>query len=101
MVRQGRPPKIQGEHRAVLAAIVASTPTATLGEIGRELQRRTGIQAHAQTIVSTLRSLGIERVPSQAAVTIERTTEVRRYGYTDAHRRQAPESHPHHRGEQT
>jgi transposase len=92
MSKKGRPAKIQGEHGTVLAAIVASDPTATLDELRTELKRRTGIDAHEQTIVSALRRLGIKRVSSDEVVTIEHATnEAPRYGYTDAHRRQEPE----------
>lgn len=88
----GRPRKIQGENCTVLAAFVASDPTATLDELRTELKRRTGIDAHEQTIVATLRRLGIKRVPSREVVTVERARGAApRYGYTDAHRRQEPE----------
>lgn len=92
MSNLGRPLKIQGEHAAVLASIVETTPTATLEEIGAEFLRRTGIQAHAQTLVSALGRLGIQRVASHEVVTIEAQTDMPpRYGYTDAHRRLEPE----------
>ena len=46
---------------------------------------------HEQTIVKTLRKLGIQRVPSEQAVCVERKASARRYGYTNAHRRHEPE----------
>jgi transposase len=92
MSTYGRPRKIQGENCTVLAAFVESDPTATLDELRTELKRRTGIDAHEQTIVSTLRRLGIKRVPSREVVTVERGLNAApRYGYSDAHRRQEPE----------
>ncbi|MCD1606612.1 hypothetical protein SAMN05216194_10697 [Stutzerimonas kunmingensis] len=42
----GRPRKLQGDHVAILVAIVESDPTATLEEIGAELARRTGLSVH-------------------------------------------------------
>ena len=41
--------------------------------------------------LKTLRKLGIQRVPSAQAVSIERKVSARRYGYADAHRRHEPE----------
>lgn len=87
-----RPPKIQGAHEATLVQIVESDPAATLEEIGGELFRRTGASAHEQTLVSTLRRKGIERFPNREAVVVETVERgPGRYGYTDAHRRLAPE----------
>ncbi|WP_425512549.1 transposase [Xanthomonas arboricola] len=84
----GRPPKIQGAHKAILVQIVESYPTATLEEIGGELFRRTGVMVHERTLVLTLRRNGIERVPSREAVVVETSQRApARYGYTDAHRR--------------
>lgn len=88
----GRPPKIQGDDIGHLVAIVQSDPTATLDEIRREFHRRSGIDAHEQTIVATLRKHGIRRVPSDEAVVVESAAPgPRRYGYTAAHRRHEPE----------
>lgn len=87
----GRPQRIQGEHESVLVEIVTSDRMATLDEIARELERRTGVKAHPQTILSTLRRLGLERVASKDAVRIQtRLEQASRYGYSDAHRRLEP-----------
>lgn len=91
MAKMGRPAKIQADDATHLVAIVESDHTATLTEIRHELKRRTGIDVHEQTIVKTLRKLGIQRVPSAQAVSIERKVSARRYGYADAHRRHEPE----------
>ena len=75
-----------------LVAIVQSDPTATLEEIRREFQRRSGIEAHTRTILVTLRKHGIRRRPSHEAVVLEpAAAQPRRYGYTEAHRRHEPE----------
>lgn len=55
----------------MLVAIVESDATSTLDEIGTEFTRRTGLEVHAQTLVSALRKAGVERVASSAAVTVE------------------------------
>jgi transposase len=68
--------------------MVSEMPTATLGELQRELQRRTGVEVHVQTIHKALRMLGIERARAGAAVrVVRRDPEQPRYGYTSAHRR--------------
>lgn len=91
MAKMGRPAKIQADDATQLVAIVESDRTATLSEVRHEFKRRTGIDVHEQTIVKTLRKLGIQRVPSEQAVCVERKPNARRYGYTKAHRRHEPE----------
>jgi len=94
MAKQGRPPKLSDEHVAVLQAIVEADPTATMEEIQRELERRSGVRAHGQTIEKGLRSAGIERRTGGVGVRIEtREGAETRYGYREADRR--------HGGEQT
>jgi len=96
MAQQGRPRKIQADHWAMLVAIVEWDATSTLDEIGTEFTRRTGLDVHAQTIVSALRKAGVERVASNAAVTVEVASKAPlRYGYTAAHRRlEAEQTYP-------
>lgn len=92
MTKRGRPAKIQAAHGAILAEIVRSNPTATLAEIGAELARRTGIEAQGRTIRNALRDAGIERRTGVSGIRVEVAAVSRpRYGYTEAHRRQAPE----------
>lgn len=92
MAKTGRPEKIRAEAVEQLLAIVQLDPTATLEEIRVELRRRSGIDAHEQTIQTTLGRQGIVRVPSRDAVVVKQAkSEVRRYGYTAAHRRHEPE----------
>ena len=61
MGKRGRPCRISGSQRNALVAIVEANPTATLAEIQRELKRRTGIEAHGQTIQKALKGAGIQR----------------------------------------
>jgi len=92
MPQRGRPRKIDDEAKHVLTEIVESNPTATSAEIQRELKRRTGIDAHGQTIIRVLREAGIERRHGGTGVQVEQAAqEAPRYGYTQAHRRQEPE----------
>ncbi len=92
MAQRGRPRKLQVEHRSALVAIVETNPTATLEEIQGELARRTGVQAHAQTILAALHEAGVVRSRDGSAVPVERIAQTTpRYGYTEAHRRLEPE----------
>lgn len=93
MADRGRPRKIQAEHISALLAIVETNPGATMAEIQRELERRTGIEAHTQTIARALRDAGLERRPPGAGVRVEPSAAPgkARFGYTEAHRRQEPE----------
>ena len=92
MANRGRPPKILEEQRNALLEIVESNPSATMAEIQRELKRRTGTQAHGQTIEKALRQAGIERRHGGTGVQVEQAAQrAPRYGYTHAHRRQEPE----------
>ncbi len=92
VAKRGRPFKIRDEQRTVLIAIVESNPTATWEEIQSELARRTGIEAHAQTIQRVLREAGMERRSGGSGVRVEIAAEApSRYGYTQAHRRLEPE----------
>lgn len=93
MAKQGRPPKLSDEHVSVLKAIVEADPTATMAEIQRELERRTGVRAHGQTIEKGLRAVGIERRTGDAGVRIEpRQAGQTRYGYSEADRVEPGES---------
>lgn len=90
MAKRGRPPKFTDEHRAVLAEIVQTSPTATLDEIKAALEQRTGVKAHIHTIQKGLREAGIKRLAG-SSVQVESATEgPARYGYTETHRRQDP-----------
>jgi transposase len=92
MAKQGRPPKLSDEHVTTLKAIVEANPTATMEEIQRELQRRSGLWAHGQTIEKGLRSAGIERRTGGAGVRIQtREAQQARYGYSEADRSQGDE----------
>ena len=92
MAKQGRPPKLADEHVTTLKAIVEANPTATMEEIQRELERRSGVRAHGRTIEKGLRSAGIERRTGGAGVRIEtREAQQARYGYSEADRSQGDE----------
>ncbi len=92
MSRRGRPWRLTEEHRMQLKTFAASNPTATLEGLQSELQRRTGIKAHVQTIKKALQEVGVERVRGDKGVrVVTGGKETPRYGYTDAHRRQEPE----------
>lgn len=92
MMKRGRPAKIQPEHRAVLSEIVQGSPLATLDEVCKAFAQRTGIEAAGRTLRNALRDAGIERRAAGLGVEVERSRASKpRYGYTDAHRRQAPE----------
>lgn len=92
MPRRGRPSKLTEAHRMELKGIVAANPTATLAALQSELQRRTGVNAHAQTIQKALQEAGIERLRGGEGVRVVTGDKgTPRYGYTDAHRRLEPE----------
>lgn len=94
MARRGRPEKIQAEHLEILREIVTEKPLATLGEVKAELARRSGVEAHSATVRKALREAGVERRRGggEALTSAAATPPVSaRYGYTEAHRAQAPE----------
>lgn len=91
MAGHGRPPRLGDKERDVLVQIVEGDPTATLSEVQHELERRTGIRAHEQTILKTLKKKGFERSHDGAGVRVEQASEGTslRYGYDESHREQA------------
>lgn len=92
MARRGRPARLNEAQRLDLISIVTNKPMATLAELQRELQARTGVKAHGQTLQKALREAGVERVHGNSGVRVEVGDEGQaRYGYTDAHRRLEPE----------
>jgi len=94
MAKRGRVKKIQADHHVVLREIVSQKPLATLEEVGAEFARRTGVRVHGATLSKGLREAGIERRRGpgedldRASAPVSKPT---RYGYSDAHRAQAPE----------
>jgi transposase len=92
MGKRGRPVRLGPDERQELIAIVSENPTATLAELQSALAQRTGIQAHAQTLVGALRESGWERSRGGEGLCVAPAAGLgRRYGYTEAHRRQDPE----------
>lgn len=92
MAKRGRPFKVRAEHVAVLRAIVTERPMATLQEVVAEFARRTGVNAHGDTVRAALREAGVERQRGSQDVSMVRAPEkAPRYGYTQAHRRHVSE----------
>ena len=86
MRRRGRPCRLTEEHHEYLKSIVADNPTITLEELRSELQRRTGLEAHAQTIKKSLEAAGIKRTRGIESVRIVVPDKgAPRYGYTVWH----------------
>lgn len=92
MAKVGRPTFYTGEYEAILARIVRENPTATLLEIRMEFARLTQKDISKKALYAALSRQGIKLVPSHQAVVVEVAPPApARYGYTQAHRRQAPE----------
>lgn len=90
-VKLGRKPALGAEHVTALREIVREHPHSSLDEVTRELHRRTGAQVCAATVRKALRQAGIQKLKTQRKVD-ERAAvaegKPKRYGYTDAHRRE-------------
>ena len=88
--RPGRRPSLNAEHTVILRAITQEQPRSSLGEVTRELHRRSGVLVNPVTVRKALREAGIERLKplrrtgERAAV---QGAAPKRYGYTAAHRR--------------
>lgn len=57
----GHTAKLQAEQLAVLAALVAQTPDATLAELATQVQRQTGVQVSDTTVWRGLQTLDLTR----------------------------------------
>lgn len=91
MGQRGRPKKYGETEREVLRQIVSENPVATLEEVGRALEQRTGVGLSADSIKRALREAGVERrrtrpQPEPAADAHESGSASRRYGYQSEHR---------------
>ena len=91
MAKPGRPERIGEREKEVLAEIAREPGSRTLGEMGAELVRRTGVSAHEATIRKALLALGLRRHRGEEGVRRVKREEGPRYGYTEAHRRQVAE----------
>lgn len=95
MSKSGRRPKFGSEELEALRELVRAQPSSTLEELRRAMRERTGVEAHEATVRKALRALGFERRRGKPAGGGEARGEgagaPRRYGYTAAHREQAPE----------
>lgn len=90
----GRPPTLTPEHRAVLVKLTREMAHASMEEITRELARRCEVTVCSATVRKAIKQAGITRVkpPRKAAQRAAvQGTKPQRFGYTDAHRREAPD----------
>lgn len=91
--RGGRPPSLKPEHREELVRLTGEMAQASMEELTRELGRRCNVQVCSATVRKALKEAAITRVKpprksgQRAAV---RGVAPQRFGYTSAHRRQAP-----------
>lgn len=88
----GRPALLQAQQLHTLVQLVQRMPQASMDELTGEFVRVTGIQVCSATIRKALKRAGVKRVrPVRRAGTRAAVQggAPRRYGYTDAHRRQA------------
>jgi transposase len=89
MPKGGRPKKVGPEYHPILREIVTAKPFASMPEIVAEFVRRTGVEAHRDTLSRALTEAGIRRdyAPrSRAEKQAEVTAGDADYGYTQAHR---------------
>jgi len=93
MSAAGRPRKLDQTHLTVLKEIVEDDRLSTVSEVATEFARRTGLEVHVGTVRSALKRAGIERRTPRAVADADSkpAPSTPRYGYTDAHRRLAPE----------
>lgn len=89
--KAGRKPALNARHIEILREIVGEQPHASLDEIIRALQGRTGTVVCSATVRTALRQAGITRLKPVRQVG-ERAASLGgkplRVGYTDAHRRE-------------
>lgn len=94
MKRKGRPEKIKPSDLSILRELALEQPLATLDELVKAFQIRTGLQVHSATLRKALATLGVARVkPSRPPSTTTGDQTRKRYGYQDRHR--PPESAEH------
>lgn len=94
MKRKGRPEKIKPSDLSVLRELALEQPLATLDELVKAFQIRTGLQVHSATLRKALATVGVARVkPSACPSTPTSDQTSKRYGYQDRHR--PPESGGH------
>ncbi|WP_075790650.1 IS5 family transposase [Massilia putida] len=84
----GRPSALKPEHIAALHGIVLEHAQASLDEIADELDRRCGVRVCTATIRRALRAEGIVRLKAARRVSPTADKGPKRYGYTEAHRRE-------------
>lgn len=90
--RAGRPSLLGTDQLVALVELTWEMPRASMDELTREFVRRSGLSMCAATIRKALKRAGVQRVrpprkPSPRAAV--QGSASHRYGYTQAHRRQA------------
>lgn len=87
--RPGRPPALKPEHVQLLRELATADIGMTMEALVEQLQARCGVKVSSMTVRKALAAEGIKRVkPERHAVPAQRGKPAR-YGYTEAHRREA------------
>jgi len=87
MARAGRPRAIPDDRLDEVRAVVADRRGATVQELCREFERRTGIEVCTVTMHRALIRAGLKRTATRQ---LRAAPQAKRFGYTDSHRRSAP-----------
>lgn len=88
---KGRPLALGEAHFSLLREVVGSDPNATMKELIEALADRGGPRVSEVTLRKAMKSAGLQRVPlADPARLYAKPAGPARYGYTDAHRRDAP-----------
>jgi transposase len=77
---------IEGQNLELLRELVGSMRGATLGDLCREMNKRTGISVSTMTMHSTLKRAGFERVKARRQSPGPTGPRSKRYGYSSKHR---------------
>lgn len=83
----GAPRRMQDEEDRVVISFLASHPQATIEDLGIHVARETGTKVSRETLLRTLRRLGIRR-QRVSARDVPDEQKPRRYGYGPRHRRE-------------
>lgn len=86
---RGRPRALSAQHIASIAEIVSQEPLATVEQVRQALHSRDGVSVCDTTVRKALRSIGITRGTRTKQPASETAAPTKRYGYTQAHRRDA------------
>jgi transposase len=91
MNKVGRPDKISAEHMNMLLDLVRERPLMTWSELEVAFEGKTGVAVHSMTLRRALRRAGVTRQKAEVKVELSGKQREKRYGYTAAHRKKAPE----------